>query len=141
MIPARGQAFVLDAELLGAILFERVERNVVEDREVFRRVVRANARLVLVHRHIQDPVEAVLNGPVAAHHVGQVGGVRRQARDEEAGLARGRGGADGALGLDQDRRTQARPMVAVGQPVQVLGGPGLSDFDESPWAVAHALTL
>ena len=34
MVPARGEAFVLDAQLLGALLREQIERDVVKNGEV-----------------------------------------------------------------------------------------------------------
>lgn len=36
MVPARGQAFV--PQFLGAVLLEQIERNVLENREVFGRM-------------------------------------------------------------------------------------------------------
>lgn len=59
MVPARGEAFVLDAKFLGAVLFQRVERHMVEHREVFGCVAGANAGFVLVDADIEHPVEAV----------------------------------------------------------------------------------
>jgi len=57
----------------------------LQDREVLRGMAGADARVVLVHRDIQHPLEAVLNGPVAAHGAGEVCRVGGEARDEVAG--------------------------------------------------------
>ena len=137
MVPGGDEALVLDAELGGAFLCEKVERDVVEHREVVGGVVLADARLVLVHRHIQHPMQAVLNGPVTTHDMREVAGVGGQAGDEETGLAGGVR-AEGALGFDQDGRAQARPAVAVRQPGDVLRGPGASHLDATVVAV-HGL--
>ena len=80
MVPAGGEAFVLDAELLGAIQLEQIEGDVVKDRQVFWCVTGTDAGLVLVHGDIQDPVETVFDRPVAAHDPGEGRSIRGQAR-------------------------------------------------------------
>ena len=79
MVPAGREALVLDADLLGALLLEEIERNVVEDGEIFGRSASADAGLILMHGDVEDPVETVFDGPVAAHDPGEGRGVRGQA--------------------------------------------------------------
>ena len=61
MVPAGREAFVLDAQFLGTVLLEQIQCDVVKDREIFRGVAGTNARLILVHRDVQYPMEAILN--------------------------------------------------------------------------------
>lgn len=70
-VPARREEVVLEADLFGALLFEESEGDVVKDGEVLRRVAGADAGRVLIHGHVEDPVEAVLDRPVTAHDAGE----------------------------------------------------------------------
>ncbi len=137
MVPARREAFVLDAERLGARLLEEIERAVVEDREVFGRVAGADAGLVLMHGDIQDPVEAVFDGPMTAHGAGEEGRVGGQAGDAEAGFVGG-AVADGPRAIHAQDAAHAGPAGPIGQPGQVVGGPRAAHLAASMVAV-HGL--
>ena len=80
MVPARRETFVLDAELLGPLLFEEIKGDVVEDGEVLRRIAGPDPRLILVQGDVEDPVETIFDGPVAAHDSGEGRGVWGQAQ-------------------------------------------------------------
>ena len=82
----------------------------------------ASAVLVLVHGHIQDPVETILDAPVTANRVGQLGRVRRQTAYVEPSFV-GRLVLDRAFGLNNDEASQARPFVAIVQPTNSLLSP------------------
>ena len=56
VIAAGGEPFVLDAERFGAVLLEQIQRDVVEDGEIFWGVAGADAGLILVRRDIQHPI-------------------------------------------------------------------------------------
>ena len=134
MIPARRKAFVPDADLLGALLREEIECDVVEDGEIFWRMARADARLILMQGDVEDPVEAVFNGPVAAHDPGEGRGVRGQARDEEPGLVGG-AVADGTLAIHAENAAQTRPAGPIREPREIVGGPRSADLDAAVVAV------
>ena len=134
MVPAGREAFVLDAQFLGPILFEEIQRDVVEDREILGGVADADAGLVLVHRDIQHPVEAVLNRPMTADDPCEMGGIGRKAGEEEARLA-GCAIADGAFGVDAQDAPQPRPAGPIRQPREVVGGPGAANLDPAVIAV------
>jgi hypothetical protein len=65
---------------------QEVDGKVADDGHVFRAVSTSKAGLVVFKRHVENPVKAVLDGPVAAHGLGGAGGVERGGRDVVACL-------------------------------------------------------
>lgn len=128
MVPASDEAFVLDPQFLGVLLLEHVERDVLENREILRRVPGANPRMVLMHRDIEHPAETVLDGPVAAHDASEAGRIGRQAGDEEAGVVPGVV-ADGPVAIQPEDAPQPLPAPTARQPGEIVGGAGTADFD------------
>src|SRR5581483_839814 len=101
------EAFGREAAL-GGVGAQEVEGDLAQQREVARAVAGADPAAVLAERDIQDPVQAVLDPPVAADGGGQARGVRRQAADVVAALVRPLL-ADPARGLDHDHAPQPGP--------------------------------
>ena len=62
--PAGQQAFAPNASFAGFLLFEQVERDVAQDREIFRARVFAHPTVILIKGNIQRPMQFVLNAPV-----------------------------------------------------------------------------
>ena len=75
---------------------QEIEGEAAQAGEVFRGVVLAGARAVLVHDHVEHPVELVFDLPVGAHDLGDAGGGKRLGEQVVA-----RGG--GALAVDLAR--------------------------------------
>jgi hypothetical protein len=94
---------------LGALELAGIERPSAQQRHALRAVVLSAAVLILVHRHVQHPVQAVLDAPMATHDVG--GPHRGKVGTEEivCGLV-----ADRTVGLPLTRDLtyggQARPL-------------------------------
>ncbi len=66
-VPAGGEAFVLDADLAVWFVLQQAQRGAAEDAEVGVGVAFADAALVFLKRHVELPVQTVLDPPVAAH--------------------------------------------------------------------------
>lgn len=64
MVPSRTLSLVGDAELVGLLLLDQIERKGAHEGEVCGAVAGALARMVFSKRHIEDPVQAVLDLPV-----------------------------------------------------------------------------
>src|SRR4051812_21598963 len=105
----------------------QVQRHVFDGGEVGWGVVGSDAAFVIAEDHVHDPVQAVLNGPMASHDCGQAFGWQAERSDEEPRLPFDRA-ADLADAVDDDDALQAGPVVALLQPGDVVddgGGPGL----------------
>ena len=72
MVPAGREAFVLQADLQGAVVFQQAQRGAAEDAEVGIGVALAKAGLVLAKRHVELPVQSVFNRPVSADCGGEL---------------------------------------------------------------------
>ena len=57
MVPSSLQAFAVDAEFAGFVLFEQVESDAVEHREVLCGVPGAFAAEIFAEAHIQHPMQ------------------------------------------------------------------------------------
>ena len=102
-----------------------------EDGEVLRGVAVPGAVVVLVEGDVEDPVEAVLDAPVAADDAGEVSGVGRQAGEVVASLRRDRV-TDAAGRLDADDALEVGPGVVrvdVGEVVRIANGPTAAVLD------------
>ena len=53
------------------LVLQQAQRGAAEDAEVRVRVAFADAALVFLKRHIELPVQTVLDSPVAAHRLGE----------------------------------------------------------------------
>ena len=107
-VPARLEAAVFDAGLAGLVQADAVEGDAAQDGEVLRRVALAHPRLVFAVGHVQQPVQAVLDGPVPVYGGTQVFGIGLARTDVVAPLQAGFA-VDFAAALDQDQRLQPRP--------------------------------
>ena len=112
----------MDAAVEGFVFSEEVESETAEDAEVGDGVARAGAAEVLAEDDVQDPVALVLDGPVAAHGLGEESDVQRQAAEVVAPFD-GDLVADLPGGLDQADAAQAGPLGPVGEPVDGLALP------------------
>ena len=103
MVPAAGEAFGLDANLLLFFGLEQVQGDAAEAREVLGRVALADAAVVFAEVDVQAPVEGVLDAPMPANQFQQSRCVvSRQAADVVAIFVRGLS-VYRPLGLDADR--------------------------------------
>ena len=98
---------------------EHVEGDVLDDGEVEGRVVGPHAAFVVAENHVEHPVEAVFDHPMTADHRSHSVGEQGQRGDVEARLGL-RLAIGFAFALDHDDRLQARPLVAVLQPADVV---------------------
>ena len=73
VIPGRPLALEPQARLggVGLVRTNQVQHDFLEQREVLRRVVLANHAVVFTEADVEHPVQAILNGPVRAHGLGQ----------------------------------------------------------------------
>ena len=63
-------AFELSAQgAFGSLLLHGVERHMTQHGKVFRAIAQSSSVLILVHDHIQPPVQAILHSPVLADNV------------------------------------------------------------------------
>src|SRR5215210_7288112 len=81
------------------------------------------AGLVLVHHHVQHPVQPVLDVPVAPHDLAEALRAENRAQQIVAGLDR-RLAPDLATGSDLADRLEPRPGMALLQPSNVAGEAG-----------------
>src|SRR4051794_30730264 len=105
----------------------QVQRHVFDGGEVGWGVVGSDAAFVIAEDHVHDPVQTVLDGPMASHDHGQAFGWQAQRSDEEPRFPFDRA-ADLAEAVDDDDALQAGPVGALLQPGDVVddgGGPGL----------------
>lgn len=84
-LPAGALASELDTSLV-VDSADKVDGEVPDDGHVFRTMSRSQARLVFAEGDVEDPVEAVLNGPVAANGFCCATGRQGRGRDVVSGL-------------------------------------------------------
>src|SRR5262245_19406006 len=65
LVPARAFDFAADGSFVG-MCAKHIERELAQNGQVFRSVVFAIARAILVEDDIEDPVQLVLDAPMAA---------------------------------------------------------------------------
>lgn len=80
-VPAGGEAFVLDPNLERGFVLEHRQRGPAEDAKVRVRVAFADTALVFLKCHVELPMQAVLNAPVAAHRTGKAPRGKERAED------------------------------------------------------------
>ena len=106
-----------------ALLAQQVEGEMAQHRQIRGPVADAHPALVLAEGHVEHPVDAVLDPPVAAHRPPEGRRVAAPAQQVVARLA-GQRLADPALALDHADGAQPRPG---GAPVEVGDGLRLAD--------------
>ena len=94
-------------------------RHVPDRREICWRVVGSHAALVVAEHHVHHPVQAVLDGPVAAHDGAEQGGNHDQRCEIKPCLMLGFSVRLTAA-FDHDDRLQPRPIVAFLEPLDVI---------------------
>ena len=93
---------------------------------MFGPVALSDAAIILPERHIQRPVQAILDAPVASDRVGEPAWVLAvEAGDVLGGSLAG----DQALTLHTNDRAQARPIVTLLDPVDLIGAPQPPSLD------------
>jgi len=68
VIPCGFESFSLDSSVQRLFLFEQVEGDAVEQREVLCRVSSAFSVQVFAEAHVEDPVQFVFNAPMLANY-------------------------------------------------------------------------
>ncbi len=87
LIPSGHAALDLDAGLCGGLVLEEVGGDVSESGHVLGRVPGSDAAVVLIKRHIQAPVELVLNAPVRPDRALKASHLTRRHRADEPALS------------------------------------------------------
>jgi hypothetical protein len=129
----------LNAPLVCALAFDEVHHDFAKECEVFGTVVRPDARLVFAERHIEAPMKLVFDAPVCANHFAEVSGIYGVAAPVITTFDRGFGSADGSLTLDHDDAAQTLPLLQIGEPIELLGGPNAAHFESTVFATIHGL--
>src|SRR6266853_460767 len=81
LIPGGPQPLPLDAPLRCGLLLQQAQRQPTQQAEVLRGILLLDPALVLVERHVQDPMQRVLHTPRAADRRVQQLGVTVQAAE------------------------------------------------------------
>src|SRR3954451_7062345 len=113
---------------------EQVLRHVLDGGEIGRSVFGANPALVIAEEHVHDPMQAVLDRPMAAHDRSEEVCQHDQGGDVEACLLLGFS-SNLAAAFDHDDGVQAGPVVACLQPFDVMDDGGGSGFDAAVVAI------
>ncbi len=71
VVPGSIEAFVFDSELFGVVVFEKAQGGAAHQAEVGGSVAFAEAGLVFLKRHVQLPMQLVLDAPVTANGFGE----------------------------------------------------------------------
>ena len=100
----------MEAALAGFVEAKQVENETADDGETGTGVFHASAHLVVVQRHIETPMDAILYRPMSAHDIGQRAGIGGNAADIEATLVAGLA-VDGALRFDHPEHLQIGPLL------------------------------
>jgi hypothetical protein len=114
---------------------------VSDDGEVFRRVAGVNAAVILAEGHVEHPVEAILDAPVAANGGMEGGGIRWQTGEVVASFGRD-DRADPPDRLDADDALEVRPHgigINESQELRVADGtagppPSAQQCGARPWS-------
>ena len=96
--------------------------------EVGWRVICAQPALVVSEEHVENPVQAVLDGPVAAHDGGDEMGRDNQGGEVEACLVLGLA-AKLAPAFDDHDTVQAGPAMALTQPGDIVDYRDVAGFN------------
>ncbi len=109
VVPTGYFALAFDA-VLRRMLLQQADRKAAKPREIVRHVPSARATLVFVERHVQHPMQRILDAPMAANGLRETLATEVAAGDEEANVV-----AQGAVVLlrHADRhadRLDARPF-------------------------------
>ena len=114
VVPGSVEAFVFDTELFGVVVFEKAQGGAAHQAEVGGSVAFAEAGLVFLKRHVQLPMQLVLDAPVTANSFGEAAGGELFAEDVVPYF-------DGLLPVTSDLieghadRGELRPASAIGQ--------------------------
>src|SRR4051794_32186683 len=98
--------------LLGAFEFGEVESKAPQQGDVLRSVILAVSGLILVHSHVEDPMQAVLNPPMGAGHLAEALGTERSAQQVVGGFGADLG-ADLASADHAANGSQPRPGMSL----------------------------
>ena len=109
-------------------------RHVFDRREVGGRVVGSHAALVVAKHHVHHPVQAVLDGPVAAHDGADQGRDHDQGREIKPCLMLGFS-VDLTAAFDHDHGLQPRPLMPFLKPLDVIYNGCGASFDTAVIAV------
>lgn len=118
VIPTGFQALGIDPHLGRPLLFKQVQGQVAYQRQALDRMAGPNPALVLSEGDIQQPMETILDAPVAANRVGELRRVGRQTAQVGAPL-HGYGLAPPALSLNQPDARLACPGPLFIDPTKV----------------------
>ena len=113
---------------------EHVEGDVLDDGEVEGGVISSHTAFVVAEDHVEHPVEAVFDHPVAADHRSQGVGQQGKRGDVETRLGFDLA-VDFSFALDHDDRLQARPLVVFLQPADVVESGDRAGLDAAVVAV------
>ena len=75
MVPAAGFGFSFQADLVGGVSFEGVERPSAQAAEVLSRMAFADAAVVFCELHVEAPMQRVFDAPVAADQFEHLAGI------------------------------------------------------------------
>jgi len=113
---------------------EQVLRHVLDGGEIGRSMFGPNPALVIAEDHVHDPVQAVLDGPMAAHDRSEEVRQHDQRGDIKACFLRGFS-INLAAAFDHDDAVQAGPGVACLQPSDIMDDGGGSGLDAAMIAI------
>src|SRR5579883_2390356 len=142
VIPGGLEAPATDAQALGLLLTQKIEREMTQDGKVLSGMALADAALILVEGDIQHPMDLILDPPMAPSRLPERFGGQVGAEQVVPALAAALV-AEAPFGFDHANRLQARPLMLLLQPRQHVGigdHPTPSDFDPSV-ALVHAPIL
>jgi len=74
VVPSRGEAFVLDADLERVVVLQQAQRRPTEDAEVRVGMAPAQAGLVFLKRDVELPMQTVFDGPMTPDCSGELPG-------------------------------------------------------------------
>ncbi len=102
------------------MLLDKVESEVAQHREVLGGIARTDAALVLVESNVEDPVELILDAPVAAHRLPESFGLERRAQEIGARLDCAPV-PDASFGFDHPDGPTPWPLVSRLPPTEHVG--------------------
>ncbi len=107
---------------------QQIHRRLADQCQVLGSVLAADARVVFAERHVQHPVQVVLDLPVSANQSREHLCVRNHARDVRAPFG-ARRLARRALRFDHDDAAKVGPAVRLRQPLHILKNPNPTNLE------------
>lgn len=102
----------------------------LEDGEIVRGMLGTDPHLIIGEGDVHTPMQAILDRPMRTNGGEQPGRIGRQAAEVETPL-NGGFALDATLGLDHRKGFEIRPLVGLGQTVELIEGEAAADFDPS----------